>query len=494
MGMQAIRLGMAPSAARTIPAVIATAILAGCAALPPAPNEGAASPRPGPVHVLDSTLEPAGLDAPRFRLLGPITETADGGEPGIWALLDGSLVVNFVGCDRPGALTGPSPCVHGPLYRSVDSGGTWTRLTREEDGRLGEEGPEANGDSDVAADANGTIYATNLGRSQVLVHASSDDGATWTFRGNVVPEDHWADRQWITAGAPGHAIVAWMGGKTWSERHVAVTVTRDGGASWSDVQYVGNGIGWIGPVQMDPAGTRAFVPFTEGDDSALGDRRFSVNVARSLDGGATWDVLDTGAVVVAILTGDHFSGVLMAPALDVTGDGHVVVAWAEDVGDPAGTTSTGAVVKLVASADWGASWSAPVRVSTRTTSIMPWVAGAAGDRVAITYYASDVPLDSDYAGLWDVAVTVVDGVGSDAPQFVESVVERGVHEGGICAQGAACLGSDRSLLDYFENDVLPDGRLVVVYPANPASEGRASRLTAAIQDGGTPLLLRDGSP
>lgn len=501
---------------RPLPVLLALGLaLAGCIAAPQ-PVTPAADPGPVPpaaAHVLAGAVEPEGLEAMAFAVLGAVARAGPAGgfgEPAIWAHLDGTLYAAFPGCDSDRLPGGQARrCVHGPVYRSDDAGAAWTRLNAEEDGHLAEdEDSRANGDNEVTVDAAGAVYASNLGNG-IKVMRSDDRGATWTYLGNATPENHWADRQWMAAGQPGHLIVTWMGGDNAADppqRAVAVNTTFDAGGNWTGTTYLGEDIGWLGQVAMDPRDDGiAYIPFTQGPNTSGMDAdptglsgivdlyspaEFQLLVGRTLDGGATWDVVDTRARVQRPAGTGQWSGVLMAPALDVTGDGTVVYAWAEDVPGPAGAWSMGSMVRFVASKDGGATWSEAVTVSERPTSIMPWVTGGAGDRFALTYYATDTMVDGDYVGLWDVMAAVVDGAGTAEPQVQPSVVAAGVHEGGLCARGGLCYvtGSDRTLLDYFESDLLPDGRLVVAFPADPVDGGKYVELRIALQSGGSPLI------
>lgn len=501
-----------PSCALPGLAVLLVALpLAGCIAPAERVQAALAAQRPAPpVSVLAGAVEPAGLEAPRFRLLGPVAKGAQAsllGEPSLAAGLDGALYLSFPGCES--SLASDRFCAHGPVYRSADAGATWERLNQGRDSHLvADNTTYANGDADIAVDGAGTAWATDLGNG-VQVFRSADAGATWTWAGNVTPPGHWSDRQWVAAAGPGHIVVAWMGGATRDQRAVAVNATLDGGRTWTNTTYLGAGVGWLGPVRFDPAGTRAYLPFTQkeqpdpglpdptgiGAGSLLGlagAASFRLLVARSADGGGTWDVVDTGARVVRSATGLHWAGTLMAPALGVTGDGHVVLAWSEETTDPAGAAQTGAVLRYVASGDHGATWSKPVQLSDGPVAIMPWVTGGAGDRFAVTAYVSSVPLDSEYAGRWDVVATVVDGAGSAGPAKATQVVDHDVHQGGVCTRGGVCLlaASDRSLLDFFQSALLPDGRLAIAYPADPVAGGKTVEIRFALQDGGTPLLAR----
>ncbi|HUR64038.1 MAG TPA: sialidase family protein [Candidatus Thermoplasmatota archaeon] len=493
---------------RILPVALALLLAAGCLSAPPA-SPGTLPPAPvaaSPTSVLAGTVEPGELTAPTFKLLGALATGGpaySAGEPSIRATLDGLLYVAFPGCDTPGSILlpdvpGQPRCDHGVVYKSADQGGAWTRLNDATTGRLSDKGPAANGDAEVAVDSAGTVYASNLGGG-IHVQKSSDGGKTWSYVANVVPPKESADRQWMAAAHPGHLILAWMGSLGADRpRSVILNTTFDGGATWTGATALGDGIGWIGPVQFAPNGTAAYVVYTQplpvpaGAQGLVAPQPCSVMVGRTLDGGRAWEAIDTGARIVANVQGQHWSCVNMAPALDVTGDGHVVAAWSEDVESAADLTSQGAVVKAVVGEPGGAAWGQSFAVSADATAIMPWVAAGAGDRFAVTYLASDVPVDPDYGGgRWALKAAVVDGPGPGA-KVVRSTIDPNVHEGGICSRGGGCFtsGSDRFLLDFFQNDVLPDGRLVVVYPANPASGARFLEIRVALQDGGSPLLRK----
>src|SRR5688572_8216035 len=185
------------------------------------------APSPGPVHSLQATIEAADFLAPTFDLLGAVAAGGPlygAGEPGIWGALDGTIYITFPGCDDGPYYFVSYPdsetCGHGLVWKSTDDGATWTRLNRHPDGLLTEEGPQANGDADVAVDSAGTVWASNLGGGGIQLHRSLDGGATWNYTANIVPVTEnpnddpeareGADRQWIAAAGPGHLINTWM--------------------------------------------------------------------------------------------------------------------------------------------------------------------------------------------------------------------------------------------------------------------------------------------
>ncbi|HEX9816682.1 MAG TPA: sialidase family protein, partial [Candidatus Thermoplasmatota archaeon] len=358
----------------------------------------------------------------------------------------------------------------------------------------------ANGDNDVAVDLAGNVYASDLGGG-IQSFASYDAGETWTYTGNVVeinPETNTrysSDRNWMAAGRNGHMILAWMGGGPNVTRSVSINTTFDGGQTWLGAQYVSRGMGWLGSVQFHPDLVRAYIPFTvpQGPAAPGEGRTFDLRIAFTPDGGYTWEERSTNTTIRASSNGGHFSGMMMAPALDVTQDGHVIYAWSEEVLDPVNLNAVGSRVRYIASGDDGLTWTQPFTLSTTENAIMPWVAGGGGDRFAVAYYATDMAGDTDHVPWqWFVEAVVVDAALAPA-KLVYTVVDPDVHLGNICARGTGCstppLVSDRGFLDFFEIDLLPDGHLVIAYTADQVDQASSQEIRFALQTGGTPLFL-----
>ncbi len=468
--------------------------------------QGNARDVPGGVSVLSTAVEPNDLTAPTFNLLGAIAQGPPGvssrGEPSVAAADDGSVFVAFPGCDRLASppVAGASACPHGPVFKSLDRGESWTRLNRP-DGKLDPAAPNANGDNDVAIDAAGNVYASDLGMG-IQTFASNDGGATWHYIGNVVEMNRTSntrfssDRNWMAAGKDGNLIVAWMGAGPNASRVIAVNTTFDGGETWAGATYGKQRIGWLGTVQFHPDLNRAYIPFTKpiGTTSPTTPQDFELWVMYSRDAGMSWEERATGARVTRSAQGGHWSGVLMAPAFDVTGGGELVYAWSEEVLDPVGINQVGSRVRVITSLDDGSTWSTALTLSESENAIMPWVSGGGGDRYTVAYYASNTPGDNDLVpAVWFLELVVVDGAGASTPKVLRTIVDPQIHVGTICSRGTACTPpyvSDRTMLDFFETDLMPDGMVVLTYAAEDPQNARQMEIRFAIQTGGSPLFLR----
>ncbi len=474
-------------------------LFAGCAA-PAAPGEDAAG-SPG----LVGTTKPVGeLTAPRFELLGAIARgwTAATGEPSIAVGPEGSLYVRFYGCDdSPQYLVAlvehdalgneRRNCVHNPVYKSSDDGSSWTLLNEKGTGKLSPEAPTALGDPDIAVDWAGSIYVTDNDAGLIATQRSDDGGMTWTYFGNIAPAGDDPDKPGVAAAGPGHAIYAWWQYDVNRANPGALSIrtTFDGGATFTNVTYLRDNIGWLGKPTFAPDGVKAYVPFTLPiqQGSPTERRPYELRMGATSDGGRTWRDIGTGVVVASDPVPrpvSHPSGMAVAPTIAVTGDGHVVYAYTEQVAGLGGAVNSGIDAKLIHSRDDGATWSQPILLSNLPSAIMPWVSGGAGDRVAVTYLANNLPGDPNHVGRWDVRAAIID---LDQGRMVDALVERDVHLGGLCSGRLPC---DPAFREFFQNTILPDGRIAIAYPADPPQGGKYTEIRVAIQDGGSLMLTR----
>ncbi|MGB1698009.1 MAG: hypothetical protein ACPHK8_06385, partial [Thermoplasmatota archaeon] len=353
---------------RFVAAMFLMLAFAGCIS-DDAPENSDESPQTeSKLHVLSGMVEPDDFNAPLFQTSAVIATGGPlygAGEPSIHAALDGTIYAAFPGCDDGPyyfvSYPGSETCGHGLVFKSIDNGESWDRLNRNGDGRLTEDGPLANGDADVAVDSAGVVYTSNLGGG-IQFHRSLDGGETWEYMANIVPEGEGADRQWLAAAGPGHVVNAWM--RTAPARDVAINTTFDGGITWTNNTYFGDGIGWLGTPQFDVTGQKVYIPYTQptgGVGVGLGvSETFEMRVIKSLDGGRTWTDVPTGMTWTTTATGVHWSGGHMAPTLDVTGDGTVVVAMSVDDGlfitGNIAQTNLGTRLLVATSSDQGETW------------------------------------------------------------------------------------------------------------------------------------------
>src|SRR5205807_7713171 len=158
-------------------------------------------------------------------------------------------------------------------------------------------------------------------------------------------------------------------------------------------------------------------------------------------------------------------------------------------------------IYLATSTDGGASWSAPINVSSHVsglaTNVFPWVAAGSAGRVDIVWYGTPTlgscpnePCGAGFInGSWNVymaqtlnAVTS-SGAANANPSFTTArVSEYPVHTGTICEFGIACTtGGDRGLLDFIQVQADPSGAADIVY-ADGANDDFNGGTTSAVVD------------
>lgn len=371
-------------------------------------------------------------------------------------------------------------CGWSRAWRSTDGGATFHGLGDAE-GRL-VPGQGGGGDADVVTLPNGRAVLVDLDtRMGLRTYLSPDAGDTWT-PGPIVRNgaNGFGDRPWLAARADGRILLVW--GNTSGSGFVDLVASDDGGVSYGPRQRLASTYETVGPTHLAADGT-TLIPYV--------DRETGVRLLRSVDAGASWADLDTGARPVpspgATPADGHGRRTLLFPVAVSDAAGAIHVAWSE-------AKENASRVWLTTSTDAGSTWGPPTPVTPPgAQAVFPWlVAGDAG-RFALLHLAADTPGDPNVgAHAWRLRAAIsLDGGASFQSALVSPEV---VHVGSICSNGAGCgypftpLVNDRALLDFFEATLTPAGDLAVTWTKVPLEEGRQHLLQYARQTGGGRLV------
>lgn len=262
-------------------------------------------------------------------------------------------VLAFGGPDQPGVIhAGTMP---GGLFTSVDGGDTWAlnrplwdHESRGGDLFAGEPTHRNQWGGTPAAMASGefvpgihSILVDPRDPDHVLVAVSCagvletrDGGRTWRGRNRGMLNDYLPDpaAEW---GHDPHFIAACRAApdRVWQQNHTGVFVSEDGASTWRRVSAPEVGVHFGFPVAAhDAAPDTAWLVPARGDDART-TIDAGLYVARTRDGGATWQALREG------LPQAHAYDVVYRHALDAAGDtvcfgtttGNVFLS--EDAGD-----------------------------------------------------------------------------------------------------------------------------------------------------------------
>jgi len=345
---------------------------------------------------------------------------------------------------------------------SFDGGRTWTEtsLPFSSCAAGGVIAPDGHGflrasDFWVSFGPDGTAYASGLpfdlvnGRGGVASATSSDGGLTWRNTQMVyfsATNQYSADKNSVTANPvqPGVAYSVWdvlvsptdnpddnphTGAYTGD---AYFTRTTDGGRTWSAAKVIfptsnrNQTIGNIVVVDSRNGGNTLydFANYTVSPNSTANTQQ-ELAFVKSTDGGTSWSAPqvvaqmftkgvhdpNTGAL---LRVGDGIPNVTIDPAT-----GQIYAAWEESSQFKKGNTSSSVFddqISMVTSADGGATWSAPARVSNFSglPVFTPSLAVDSAGRVGFTYYdarnltptnTSTMPVDFWFVDSTDHGVT-----------------------------------------------------------------------------------------
>lgn len=438
-------------------------ILAGCAS--PTLTQGAVQETAAPIDGPRPEVQ-----VPSF--LAPVTlGTMTAAEPSVAVAPDGTVYV-------------ATPLA---FWRSTDGGKTYEALGKESCPRgLPACGPLATknpgltggGDGSIAVTPSGRVHWLGLGGGVPYQH-SDDQGESWSEAFDVA-DKHSSDREWVTVNRTGSVFVQWRDfGKSDADKAtIMMRASDDDGGTFRDAVVVGED-GHQGPIAHDPSSAWLFLPHVLGE---TGDR---LVVARSMDGGATWEDVDA-----AKLVDDTFQ--FPIAAVDQAGTLYVVYAngnFGETKNYLVDRLPNVPTIQMIVSKDHGATWSEPKQVSaTGRPAVFPWLVAGAPGRVAVAYYQAQQPLPLVAPNVWTPNVAMSTTADADEPQWAVGVASKGPsHVGQICVVGSACGPQDRSLLDFFEIRALPDGTPVLAFVQDGDVRRATIKVVATVMEEGTKL-------
>jgi hypothetical protein len=371
-------------------------------------------------------------------------------------------------------------------WYSFDDGKTFTR--KDTAGSMADGG----GDCELQYLPDGSLVTADLAVRTSVIFRSTDGGKTFTQQADAGSEQ---DRQWFAYDTRKkelylvyHDIVAE------TEQYV---VSKDGGKTWSTPVLVNSADQFAGPpnVIAKPGETASLVDQGYNTfsgpmliDQKRGDQYVLYSVSSVQDNlTSVGGFGPTRGIVVAHRGPEDstFTNKYAVVSSGVPGGGGevngAIFPWGTI--DPAGNvyvvynSSVGGRFHTyyVVSTDQAKTWSKPVKVDSNpldkgATVYATGQAGAAGVLDLAWYQSDDATSPDDTNGHWYVDFAQVRSAASAAPQISRSrISDHIVHHGSICQKGILCvtrLGDDRSLGDFFELAIGPDGMAQIAWTDN----------------------------
>jgi len=404
------------------------------------------------------------------------------------------------------------------VWRSTDGGKTFHLVP----GNLSPYGKPnvtcvGGGDSALAIDTQNRLYFADLqGLTDVSNSASSDEGSTWLSTCNAA-DAVGVDRPWIAAfGDPqvGGALYQTVdeiaqcttgcGLGNVGNNIVEITRSQDGvtftpipaqqiepDGIVSGIVTDSSGGVYIGHTALvDASGNIISGSDANGNSNAIVVVRFpsgySSPTAITLTNGQTLcqmqpTICTTYIVYAAPLNSSNNSTVTVgqdfAP-IAIDSAGNLYAVWSQATVDAStGNISGTSQIYMASSADHGAHWSAPVKVSAATptlqTNVFPWIAAGDAGKVNIVWYGTTTlgscpaqPCGSSaIQAHWLVMIAQSLNALTTAPTFATAQVsEVSNHYGAICTMGIGCsTGGDRGVLDFLSVSTGLKGEANVVW-------------------------------
>lgn len=381
-------------------------------------------------------------------------------EPSIRAARDGTLYIV-----APTGLGGARINEDGRggdlIWRSDNRGRTWKYLGSYDQTAGG-------GDADIAVDRTGNLWGSGLTLANTTATYSSDKGETWTVN-PVGTLDTIVDRQWIETHKS-NPFAFMTTGQTNDMRIVlskleltpadVPAVTKTVNASTDNEIYQ-----WPGEVAVDERNDFVYVTYNTDGKRRRHDKvvvsRFDLNLEKRKH------------FVVTTSKGDTFDSFTV---VDVDKAGNLYVTWTErrPKGKKGRRGKTNSYLSM--SRNHGKTWSRPFKLNrTPRTTTFPWLVAGSKNRVALTYYGTrrrgpspeHVAFPGKPPPRWKVWVAYSTHANRGKRAFREKrATKKPIHKGDVCTSGTGCSSGTRDLLDFFQIDLNPCGKIVITYTDN----------------------------
>jgi hypothetical protein len=383
--------------------------------------------------------------------------------------------------------------------------------------------------------APGVAYSS-LSLPDLTVGASSDGGQSFSTPNPVGSDIPMVDRQWNAAD--GNTV--YMSYHLVLSNTIGVARSTDGGRTYTvvgnavDLDHVAQTLynNELGPIVVDthstaspkPLYTVFVAPSTANANlaSAAGTTSATANgvyLAMSLDGGVTWKDTDVYIGDPAVSLDRIF------PALAVDAGGGLWIAWSDlshvyvthsltrpKTGGRDSTTTSPTDTSLLGTATStldpvldaalpeapGATvtWAGPQVVDSgpARANLYPWLAGGGSHRADMVWYGGTGTSIADPSNQWTARLAQLTAGSSGDLSVAQTVAsDHVIHTGEICTTGVTCSGTSRTLLDFFQVAVSPDGRAAIAWADDSVSPGVA-QVYVTEQCAGTSILTSKALP
>ncbi|MCA1711758.1 MAG: hypothetical protein LC789_09045 [Actinobacteria bacterium] len=367
-------------------------------------------------------------------------------------------------------------------------------------------GSVGGGDCDISITPQDKAYdrvsVTSLSLANLTSNITDDGGRSFQPVANPVSQQIFAvDRQWQASDPTlgRHYLTV----HDLATNNVQVSVSTDG---YEYVQntpairpelYPGARTNHFGALAVNPKTHKLYVPFLapaggsgeHGVYVAIGDPCAVSCTVGQPAGPIAW----TNVLVYTAPSGTRLSHIFPALALDSAGA--VYLAWTGDTKKaPTGTLDFAGNGIFVSHSSDGLAWSPPIPIADPTThsNMFPWLVAGAPGQVGVAWYDGRLsPTATDCTGrtggpndnlrvnnncLNDWRVTWAQSSDGGA-SFARTELPEVIHRGSVCDSGTTCATQmppgDRTLLDFFDVALDPQGRPNIAFVSDTRAPGTA---------------------